>query len=311
MRIGIIGATGFIGGALAREAVRRGHDVVAFSRRAGALLLWAKETRPIAAAGPALDPSGLDAIVNLAGESILARWTTARKERIRESRIGLADRIVESLRTCRSPPGVFVSASGTGFYGDRGDEVLTEASAQGGGFLAGVCAGWEAAANRARSCGVRVVLLRTGMVLGKEGGAWPLLKRIFGLCLGGRLAGGRQWVPWIHLEDEAGIIMRAIEHAGLAGPVNLVAPNPVTNAEMTAAIAGALRKPAIFHAPAFAIRLAFGGLSEVILDSQRVEPRAALADAYEFKYANLRAALAALIGMRIGEVDPRTADWGR
>jgi len=295
MRIGIIGATGFIGGALAREAVRRGHGVVAFSRRADVLLPWAAEVRPVAAGAPAIDPSGLDAIVNLAGESILARWTKARKQRIRESRIALTHRIVESLATCREPPGVLINGSATGFYGDRGDEILTEASPHGDGFLADVCAKWEAAANRAQSSGVRVVLPRTGMVLGRGGGAWPLLKRVFGSCLGGRLGGGKQWVPWIHLDDAVGIILHCLEHAGCAGPVNLAAPNPVRNAEMTAAIARLLRKPAICHAPALGIRLALGELSEVVLDSQRVEPRAALACGYEFRHPELREALAALV----------------
>lgn len=295
MRIGIIGATGFIGSALAREAARRGHDVVAFSRGADLSLAGAKEVRPVAAEGPAIDPAGLDAVVNLAGESILGRWSKARKKRIRESRTGLTRRVVESLRSCRERPAVFINASGTGFYGDRGGEVLTESSPKGDGFLADVCAAWEAAAVDAQSLGLRVVLLRTGMVLGKGGGAWPLLKRIFTFGLGGRLGSGRQWVPWIHLDDEVGIILHALENAGCAGPMNFAAPHPVTNAELTRAVARAVHRPAILPAPAFGLRLVLGELADILLDSQRVEPRAALNTGYAFKYPDLGEALAALV----------------
>ncbi len=256
---------------------------------------WAKEVRPVAAEGPAIDPAGLDAVVNLAGESILGRWSKARKKRIRESRTGLTRRVVESLRSCRERPAVFINASGTGFYGDRGGEVLTESSPRGDGFLADVCAAWEAAAVDAQSLGVRVVLLRTGMVLGKGGGAWPLLKRIFTFGLGGRLGSGRQWVPWIHLDDEVGIILHALENAGCAGPMNFAAPHPVTNAELTRAVARAVHRPAILPAPAFGLRLVLGELADILLDSQRVEPRAALNTGYAFKYPDLGEALAALV----------------
>jgi uncharacterized protein len=295
MRIGIIGVTGFIGTALARAAVARGHAVVAFSRRTDLSISGAEEVRPVAAQGPAIDPSGLDAIVNLAGESILGRWSRARKERIRDSRIALTRRIVKSLEGCRVRPGVLVNASATGIYGDRGSEMLPEASPRGAGFLAEVCAEWEAEAGRAESCGMRVVRLRTGMVLGRDGGAWPLLKRVFGLGLGGRLGSGKQWVPWIHLEDEIGIILHALENPPCAGPVNAASPNPVTNAEMTAIIAGLLKRPAFFHAPESGLRFLLGEFAGVLLDSQRVEPRAARGGGYEFRYPVLRDALASLV----------------
>jgi uncharacterized protein len=295
MRIGIIGGTGFIGSALASAAEQRGHGIVLFSRRPDGHDSSAKPVRLVSADGPVIDPSGLDAIVNLAGESVFGFWTKSKMRRIRESRVALTNRIVDALAECRDRPGVFVNASASGAYGHRGDELLTETSARGAGFLADVCAEWELAANRARELGIRVVLLRTGMVLGKDGGAWPLLRRLFGFCLGGRLGCGKQWVPWIHIEDEAGMILHAIENPGLSGPVNLAAPNPVTNAEFTRAVARAVKRPAVCHAPAFALKLALGGFSSVVLDSQRLVPQAALAQGYEFKYRELGDALRALV----------------
>lgn len=294
MRIGIIGATGFIGGALAAAASARGHVVVAFSRRREVSLPMVQEVRNVAPAGPAIDVSGLDAIVNLAGESVLGLWTGSKRARILGSRVALTERVVEALRGCPSAPRVFVSASGTGFYGDRGDEVLTEASARGVGFLADVCAEWEAAAAQAAALGVRVVTLRTGMVLGAGGGAWPVLRRIFRAGLGGRLGGGRQWVPWIHLEDEVGIILQALEDAAVEGPLNLAAPGIATNAELTRALARALRRPAVLPAPAPALRLFLGGMSDLLLHSQRALPEAVLRRGYGFRHPDLSGALAAL-----------------
>ncbi len=295
MRIGIIGATGFIGSALARVASQRGHEVTAFTRQPGLSLPGFRETRPMAATGLAIDAAGLDALVNLAGESVLSRWTASKKQRIRESRIALTDRVVESISQAQNGPRILINASGTGAYGHRGEEILTESSSRGSGFLADVCADWEAAAIKAESTGLRVVLLRTGMVLGKCGAAWPLLKRIFRFGIGGRLGNGNQWMSWIHLDDEVGLILHALENAQITGPLNLVSPNPVTNAAFTRAVAHAVHRPAILPAPAFGLRLALGELADVMLDSQRVEPRLALDSGYEFRHPGLDEALASLL----------------
>lgn len=293
MRIGITGATGFIGSALAKAATERGHGIVVFSRKKDVFLPWAKEVRPIYEEGEnAIDPVELDALVHLAGESVMGYWTPAKKRRIRSSRVDLTRRIVDSLKNCNDRPKTFICASGTGAYGSRGDEQLTESAARGRGFLADVCAEWEGAACRALPLGVRVVLLRTGMVLGRDGGAWPLLKRIFNARLGSRLGNGRQWVPWIHLEDEVGIILDALENPAYSGPVNLAAPNPATNAEMTRLIAELLNKPTFLPVPAFALRLVLGELGSIVLDSVRAKPGAALEHGYRFKYPELDHALA-------------------
>lgn len=293
MRIGITGATGFIGTALAKAASERGHGVVVFSRRRDISHPWAKEIRPIHAEGEnAIDPVDLDALVHLSGESVMGYWTPGKKRRILDSRVDLTRRIVDSLKNCHEPPKTFVCASGTGAYGNRGDEWLTETSTRGEGFLAQVCSEWEGAACRALPLGVRVVLLRTGMVLGRDGGSWPLLRRIFNARLGSRLGNGKQWVPWIHLDDEVGIILDALENPTYNGPVNLASPNPVTNAELTTQIAGLLNKPTFIPAPAFALKLVLGELSSVVLDSARVRPDVALSHGYQFKYPELHHALA-------------------
>lgn len=294
MRIGIIGATGFIGAALARVANQRGHELTAFSRQPSLSLRGFCETRPVAASGTAIDITGLDAVVNLAGESVLGRWTAAKKVRIRESRVTLTERVVESISMCQDGPRILINASGTGAYGSRADEMLNESSSRGGGFLADVCADWEAAAEKAKTFGVRVVLLRTGMVLGKGGGAWPILRRIFGAGIGGRLGSGKQWMSWIHLDDEIGLILHALENSQIAGPLNLVSPNPVTNIDFTRAVASAVRRPAILPVPAFALRMMLGEAAGMMLDSQRVEPKLAMLSGYKFRHPGLEGALSSL-----------------
>lgn len=296
MRIGITGATGLIGMALAKAATQRGYGVVVFSRKKDLFLPWAKEIRPFDAHSPTvLDPSGLDALVHLAGENIMGRWTEAKKARIRDSRVEATKGIVEALLACAKRPPVFLCGSAIGAYGDRGDEVLTENSARGAGFLADVCAEWEAAACRAIPAGVRVGLLRTGMVLGQEGGAWPLLRRIFSWRLGSRLGNGKQWVSWVHLEDEAGIILDALDKPGYQGPINLTSPNPVTNATLTATMAQVLHKSTLPPTPRFVLRLVLGSMGGLLLDSQRVQPSAALAQGYTFRHPDLEEAIQSLL----------------
>ncbi len=298
MVIGITGATGFLGAALAREAKKRGHRTVGYTRGGASRLPHVDEVRPLHAssegADPILDPSGLDALVHLAGESVMGLWTPAKKRRIRDSRVEVTRRVVEALQACTAGrPAVFLCASGTGAYGDRGDEVLTESSTRGTSFLAQVCEAWEHEAQRAGTLGMRTVSLRTGVVLGQGGGTWPLLRRVFKLRLGSRLGSGRQWVPWIHLDDEIGIILHAIENSACQGPVNLAAPHPVTNAELTRAIARALHTSTFIPVPAFALKLA-GGMGSVVLESARVQPALAKETGYQFQHPRIDEALAAL-----------------
>ncbi len=297
MRIGITGATGFIGGHLRRLARERGHEVVVYSRRAagtGGESLMQPAAAPWALPEPAVP---LDALVHLAGESIFGVWTAAKRARIRDSRVAFTERMVAHLSTWKQPPGALLAASGVGFYGDRGDEALDESSAGGEGFLAEVCRDWEAAAAGARQAfGARVVHFRTGLVLGRDGGALRLMRRVFGLGLGGRLGGGQQWMSWIHIADEAGLMLFAVAQPAVQGPLNLTAPQPVTNAEFTRQLAAALRRPAFFHAPAFALKLLPRDMGrELVLASQRALPVAAGAAGYRFQHTELSGALAQLL----------------
>lgn len=294
MRIGITGATGFIGSALGRKAVEHGHEVVAFSRRTDLSLSFASEVRRIHDHGEALDVTGLDALVHLAGESVMGLWTSAKRKRIRESRVVLTHRIVEALKNTPNGPTTFVCASGSGAYGDGGDKMLTENQAFGSDFLARVCVDWETAAAQAEEAGIRVVHLRTGMVLGNGGGAWPFLKKLFSLRLGAQLGSGRQWVPWIHLNDETGIILHTLENPAYRGPVNLASPNPVTNAEMTKLIAQSLDRATLPAVPGFVLKLLVRDLASVVLSSQRVMPKTALSHGYTFEFPLFQDALADL-----------------
>jgi len=301
MRIGITGATGFLGRHVIRQAQGGGHELVAYSRsQHGLPVLLASETLTQPKAAPhELPETRLDALVHLAGESLMGLWTKTKRERIWKSRVEMTQGLVKHLSTWKAEnrPRVLVCASGAGFYGDRGDDMLDEASPSGAGFLAELCVEWEKAAKEAESLGMRVVMLRTGMVLGPDGGAFPLLKRVFGLGLGGRLGSGRQWMPWIHVEDAARLILRSVEHADLRGPINLTAPEAVTNAVFTQTLAKALHRPAFFHAPAFAMRLMLRGMAdEMLLGSQRVSPRVASDSGYRFTHPTLASALASLLG---------------
>ena len=297
MKIGIVGATGVIGTALGKLAVAHGHEVVAFTRTpAKAEMPWASQVRAVdpVAALP-LDASGVDVLVNLAGESILGYWTEAKKKRIRESRIEFTQKVARCLAAASPRPGALLSGSAVGYYGDRADDVLTEASGPGEGFLAQVCQDWEASARRAEQLGVRVVLLRTGVVLGHEGGAFPLMKTAFSYCAGGRLGNGRQWMPWIHLDDEARLILWAAEQTAVSGPLNLVSPVPVTNQAFTAALAKILQRPAFMHAPAFALKAVLGEAAEMLLGSQHAIPATALRSGFQFDHPEIEKALQALL----------------
>lgn len=296
MRIGITGATGFIGRHCAQTARERGHEVVVYSRQGRTPakpptsdVLQQPEKAPYA-----LPETRLDALVHLAGESLMGFWTKEKRQRIRNSRVDFTEKLVTHLGTWKpeNRPKVFVCASGTGFYGNSGATPVDESAPRGTGFLAGVCEDWEGAAGKAESLGMRVVTLRTSMVLGADGGAFPLLRRQFGLGLGGRLGSGEQWMSWIHVEDEAGLIVKSIETGTVKGPVNMAAPDSVTNAEFTRRLAAALKRPAFFHAPAFALRLMLRDMAdEMLLSGQHAVPRAAAEMGYRFAHPTLEGAL--------------------
>jgi len=239
------------------------------------------------------------AVVHLAGEPVFGgRLSEARKRRIHDSRVESARNIAQGLSELPEAdrPRVFVSASAVGYYGSRGDERLDESAPPGDGFLADVCVDWEAAVAAAEDSGVRCASLRLGVVLAREGGALPGLRRIFSLGLGGRLGSGRQWFPWVHVEDVVSLIVSAVADARYRGAVNATAPEPVTNAELTRELAACLGRPAFFPVPAALLRLALGELSEELLGSRRVVPRAALEAGFRFAFPTLPEALRAELG---------------
>jgi uncharacterized protein len=296
MLVAVTGSTGLIGTALVRRLTGEGHQVLRLVR-----------SRPQDSQQAHWDPAagridagalaGADAVVHLAGKSIgkSLRWTRRVKREILRSRVEGTALLAATIAGLDAGPRVLVCASGIHFYGDRGDELLTEQSASGQGFLAEVCRGWEAAADPARAAGVRVVHLRTALVQAANG----LLARqflLFRLGLGGRLGSGRQWWSWIALDDVVGLYRHALLTAELAGPVNAAAPNPVTNAEHAATVARVLRRPALLHVPRFGPRLLLGDLGDVLFNSIRVHPAVALASGYRFAFPELEPALRHALG---------------
>lgn len=242
------------------------------------------------------DVSGFDAVIHLAGESILGRWSAAKKSRIRSSRVVGTGTLARALAEAKNKPRVFVCGSAIGYYGNRGDEVLKEGSPQGKGFLADVCGEWEAATKPAIDAGIRTAQIRTGVVLSLKGGALAKMLTPFKLGLGGKLGDGRQWMSWIDVQDMIGGILHILKTDLLQGPVNMVAPKPVTNAEFTQTLAGALKRPAIFPVPAFVVKAAFGEMGEAtLLGSQRVEPARLVGTGYPFAFTDLRASLEHLL----------------
>jgi uncharacterized protein (TIGR01777 family) len=241
--------------------------------------------------------SGFDAVVHLAGESIVGRWTDEKKKAIRESRVQGTRSLAAALAQTEAKPSVFVCASAVGFYGNRGDELLREESPGGQGFLPEVCRKWEDASRIAAEAGIRTVNIRIGLVLSAKGGALRSMLTPFKLGLGGRIGSGQQWWSWIHVDDIVRGIHHVIRTESLSGPVNLVAPNPVRNAEFTKVLASVLGRPAFFPVPEFALRLAFGEMAadELLLASQRVEPGRLAACGYTFRFRELRAALENLL----------------
>ena len=296
MKILVSGSRGFIGASLVPHLASQGHQVSRLMRGRQASapdVAW----DPARGALEAAALEGFDAVIHLAGESIAdGRWTRARKAAIRQSRVQGTRLLCGALAHLTRPPQVVVCASAVGYYGSRGEERLTETSASGEGFLAEVCRAWEAAADPARTRGIRVVHLRTGMVLHPSGGALAKMLPIFRAGLGGTIGSGRQYWSWIALDDLIGAMAHALTAQTLRGPVNAVSPQPLTNAEFTRALGRALRRPTVFPLPAFAARLLFGEMvGELLLASARVEPAALLASGYAFRCPDLGRALAALL----------------
>ena len=298
MRVAVTGSSGLIGTTLRARLEADGHEVLRVLRGAPdqEAALW--------------DPAGgwfregalegVDAVIHLAGADIAGkRWSERRKRLLWESRVDATRLLVDHIGGLAQRPQVLISASAVGYYGDRGDEVLTEDATPGGGFLSDMCQAWEREARRAQEFGVRAVQVRTaGSVLSRRGGALPRMLPPFRLGLGGRLGSGRQWFTWVSLEDEVGAIEHLLEAAAVEGAVNVMAPDPVTNAEFTRALGRALHRPALFVVPAFTLRLMFGGVAdEALLASQRAIPERLLESGYEFAHTDVNGALeAALAG---------------
>jgi uncharacterized protein len=292
-RVAISGVTGLVGSGLPPLLAKAGYEVTGISRAGSG------DVPGVAAwqSAAAIDLAGHEAVIHLAGEPVDQRWTDEARVRFHESRIGTTRAVVEAMGRCdgEERPRVLVNASAVGYYGDRGDEVLLESSPAGEGYLAGLCREWEAAAMEAEKLNVRVVCMRIGVVLGKNGRAFRKLVRVFKAGIGGRLGDGRQWMPWIHVDDLRAALAHAVDSAGLSGPVNAIAPHPERNVDFTRKLAKALHRPAFFPVPAFALKLAVGDFAQVLLAGQRATPDALLKDGFCFRHATLESALADLL----------------
>jgi len=300
MRILMSGSSGLIGSAISVALARDGHTVGRLVRPNSALgaqtndVLW----DPVAGKFDAATAEGADAVVHLAGASIAdGRWSAARKNLLRTSRIEATRQLVESLGGLARPPRIFIGASAIGYFGDRGDESLDERSAPGADFLAKLCEEWEREESLAAGFGARVVSLRTGIVLAKNGGALPRMALPFKFGAGGRLGSGRQWMSWIALRDVVGIAKFALANDAISGAIDAVSPEPMRNSDFTRALAEVMHRPALFPAPAFALRLALGGMADaLLLSSQRVFPRRLAELGYVFAQTDLGAALKEALG---------------
>lgn len=295
-RVCITGATGLIGARALAALRERGVEVTVLSRdpvraqqRLGAVQAHAWD--PLAEPAPAAALSGCDAVLHLAGENVAQRWSEPAKQAIRESRVSGTRNLLEGLRASKPRPGTLVSSSAIGYYGARGEEPLDEDAPPGSGFLAQVCVDWEQEAQRASELGMRVVCVRTGVVLDPRGGALARLLLPFRLGLGGPVAGGRQYMSWILTEDLVGIMLTALEDERWTGPVNATAPEPVENAEFTRLLGRVLRRPAILPVPGFALRALYGEMAEVITTGARVMPARALVLGFQFAHPDLEGAL--------------------
>ena len=285
-RVLISGASGLIGAALIPALEKRGAEIYRLVRREprnAFEISW----DPMQDVPPQL-VSGFDVLIHLSGETVAGRWNESKKRGIRDSRVISTRNLASALAKADNPPQTFICASAIGYYGNRGDEVLTEESPSGEGFLAEVSREWEGATQPAAQAGTRVVNLRIGIVLSRDGGALKQMLLPFRLGLGGKIGSGRQWFSWIHLDDLVAAVPHIMEHPDLRGPVNMVAPSPVTNAEFTKALAKAVRRPAFLAVPAFVVRLAFGEFAqEGLLSSARVVPKELNENGFQFRYPEL------------------------
>jgi len=297
MKVLISGSSGLVGGALTDSLRADGNAVCHLVRPGGKAAPGDVQWNPLSALVDVPAMEGFDAVVNLNGASIAGgRWTSKRKTILRGSRVDSTRVLVDALSHLRQPPPVFVCASATGYYGNRGDEVLTETSGYGNDFLAILCRAWEGEAARAASSGIRTVIARFGIVLSAQGGALPRMLTPFKFGAGGRLGSGKQWMSWIAMEDAVRVLRAAIDDGRWNGAVNVVSPQPVRNAEFTRVLASVLHRPAIFPAPSFALRLALGEMADaLLLASQRVQPVCLQQYGFAFRYENLEPALHAVL----------------
>ncbi len=301
MKVTVTGGTGFIGRRLVGEWLSRGWEVQVLGRTPRPGL--AQEARfsiwdGLRGEPPVESLAEVDAVIHLAGEPVAQRWTPEAKRRIRASRVEGTHHLVQGLARCTSRPAVLVSASAIGIYGSRGEEQLCESSTPGSDFLATTTLEWEQEARQAESLGIRVVCLRIGLVLGRGGGALERMLPPFRMGIGGRLGSGRQWMSWIHIDDLIAMVQFAVENASLRGSVNATAPAPVRNTEFTLALGRALRRPALFPVPEFAVRLLFGEMAGIVLGSQKVLPRTAEAAGFRFQHGEVGGALRNLLAAR-------------
>jgi uncharacterized protein len=297
MKILISGASGLVGSALVRSLNNNGHSLILLTRSPESTkrLFPEMETRSWDFVTPLNSLPEIDYAIHLAGEPIFAkRWSAHQKEILRSSRIVSTRELVNALKKLTPRPTGFLSASAIGFYGDRGDEVIDEQSAPGNDFLATLCRDWEKEALAASAVGIRTVCLRTGIVLAEKGGALGKMLPPFKLGLGGPIGRGKQWMSWIHIDDEIGLIKHALTNT-FEGPMNLTAPDPVTNQSFSKALGEAVHRPAVLPTPALALKVMLGEVADVLTSSQRVVPRVAEKTRYSFKYPDLRAALKALV----------------
>ena len=297
MKIVITGASGFIGRRLLKTLAQGGHSLHVLSRHQGTnlppgvrLSSWDLMKGP----PPEEGLRDADGVIHLAGEPVAQRWSEDAKGRIRESRVMGTRNLVEGISRLAGKPAVLISASATGYYGTRGDEALTEQAPAGSGFLAETCVEWEREAMAAEALGVRAAVIRTGMALDPRGGALQKLLPPFRMGVGGRLGTGRQWIPWIHLDDLANLYAFALDNP-VRGALNGTAPNPVTNADFTRALAAAVHRPAILPIPAFAMGMLYGEMAQILFDSQRVVPNVAENMGFRFRFPQLQGALADLL----------------
>jgi len=290
----LIGATGFVGAGLAELLADEGWEVVGVSRKGTGHVKGVSSWFQV----EAMDLSTVDAVVNLAGEAVDQRWTDEKKWKFHESRVGLTERLVEKLKAlpAEKRPAVLINASAVGFYGGRGDELLKDDATRGHGYLADLCAAWETAAMSAEALGVRVACFRIGIVLGKEGRAFQKLKMVFKLGIGGNLGNGRQWMPWIHVEDLRRAIAFSMSQQTIRGGVNGTAPHPERNADFTKKMAKASKRWVFLPVPEFALKLALGEFATVLLASQNTVPAKLTEAGFVFQYAHLEDALKNLVG---------------